>query len=74
MNRDGCTMPDFMKKIMKADDNYECCVLHDADRQDSSIPNSKADRNLRICIGRKYPVRAWIYWIAVRLASPFYAN
>jgi len=74
MNSDGCTMPSFLKKAMKAKENFECCKQHDFDRRNTSIPNKTADWNLKKCIEKKYPIRSWIYWVAVRLANPFYKN
>lgn len=72
---DGCTMPRFLKGVMKAYKFKPCCEQHDFDRRDDSIKNKVADRTLRRCIAKKgHPVRAWIYWIFVRLANPFYSN
>ena len=71
---DGCTMPKFFKKIMKAEENRKCCEQHDFDRRNKNISKSVADKSLRECIAKTHPVLAWVYYIAVVLARPFYRN
>ncbi len=73
MYSDGCTMPKFIKKLMKAEQNKGCCVRHDYDRRNPKIGMNKADGDLFICVWHNgYKVRAILYWTFVVFARPYY--
>lgn len=54
-----------------------CCDEHDLayDEGGTAKDRSLADRRLRDCLGMAgYPVRGWIYWVAVRLFGGSHFN
>lgn len=70
---DGCSggVSWFWRKIIGTPPGWEpCCDKHDldygmgGDKEDRAL----ADARLRECMrGYGYPIRAWIYWCAVRV-------
>lgn len=58
---DGCSKaPEF--------DFLDCCLEHDFRYKYAYGTRKRADKYLRECIKKQgHPVKAWIYWSAVRL-------
>jgi len=66
---DGCTMPRWLRQVLRADNVQACCITHDMLRRFKPIPPAEADKLLRECIrAQGRPVLAWCYWSAVVLA------
>lgn len=73
---DGCTVPWFLRWLLRADRFSKCCTLHDFLRRHGIVSTSDADDVLKryIMADGGSVLHAYIYWLGVRLTSRYYTR
>jgi diacylglycerol kinase len=61
----------FIPRVDEA--SNKCCAEHDFQySKQGLLSRAKADRNLRICVAKNFPIYAWVGWFLVRIFGWYY--